>query len=51
MRQYADGARFVREVTTAVGTDGFNQVWSGPEALPRPDEIADPAAWVRRLHG
>ncbi len=51
MRQYADGARFVREVTTAVGTDGFNQVWSGPAALPRPDEIADPAAWVRRLHG
>ena len=25
MRQYADGARFVREVTAAVGTDGFNR--------------------------
>jgi coenzyme F420 biosynthesis associated uncharacterized protein len=50
MRQYADGARFVRDVTGAVGLDGFNAVWAGPENLPRAAEIADPSAWVRRVH-
>ena len=51
MRQYADGARFVREVTAAVGVDGFNAVWTGPDTLPVAAEIADPGAWVRRVHG
>jgi coenzyme F420 biosynthesis associated uncharacterized protein len=51
LRQYADGARFVRGVTGRVGTSGLNAVWTGPEALPRPAEIADPEAWVRRVHG
>ena len=51
LRQYADGARFVRGVTERVGTDGLNAVWSGPDALPAPEEVADPAAWVRRVHG
>jgi len=51
MRQYRDGAVFVRAVTERVGRDGFNQVWSGPETLPRAAEIADPDAWVARVHG
>jgi coenzyme F420 biosynthesis associated uncharacterized protein len=51
MRQYADGARFVRAVTDQLGTAGFNAVWSGPDQLPLPAEIADPVAWVRRVHG
>lgn len=51
MRQYADGARFVREVVGKVGMDGFNRVWESPDALPQPVEIADPVAWVRRVHG
>ena len=51
MRQYADGARFVREVTGAVGVEGFNAVWTEPGNLPRAAEIADPPAWVRRVHG
>ena len=29
----------------------FNAVWTSPETLPTRDEIADPAAWVRRVHG
>jgi coenzyme F420 biosynthesis associated uncharacterized protein len=49
--QYRDGAAFVRGVTGVVGTDGFNAVWSGPDALPSAREIADPRAWVRRVHG
>ncbi len=51
MRQYRDGAVFVRSVTEQVGVDGFNRVWTSPETLPRPTEIADPAAWVARVHG
>jgi coenzyme F420 biosynthesis associated uncharacterized protein len=51
MRQYADGARFVREVSDKVGTAGFNAVWTEPANLPRPAEIADPPAWVARVHG
>ncbi|USQ79601.1 zinc-dependent metalloprotease [Ornithinimicrobium faecis] len=51
MAQYRDGAVFVRSVTDQVGRDGFNRVWESPETLPRAAEIADPAAWVRRVHG
>ncbi len=51
MRQYRDGAVFVRGVVDAVGMDGFNAVWTSPDYLPTPDEIADPAAWVARVHG
>jgi len=51
MRQYRDGALFVRAVTDKVGTDGFNAVWTSPETLPLPDEIANPAIWVQRVHG
>ncbi|GAA3715317.1 zinc-dependent metalloprotease [Terrabacter ginsenosidimutans] len=50
MRQYRDGAVFVRAVTDQVGRDGFNAVWSSPETLPRAAEILDPDAWVRRVH-
>jgi coenzyme F420 biosynthesis associated uncharacterized protein len=51
MRQYRDGAVFVRAVTAKVGTDGFNEVWTSPETLPLPEEIENPQAWVQRVHG
>ena len=51
MRQYKDGAVFVRAVVDEVGWDGLNAVWTGPETLPEPREIADPKAWVARVHG
>ena len=51
MRQYRDGAVFVRAVMDSVGRDGFNAIWTSPETLPRPAEIIEPAAWVRRVHG
>lgn len=50
MRQYRDGARFVRGVVDDVGMDGLNAVWTSPQTLPTPEEIADPRAWVRRVH-
>jgi len=51
MRQYRDGAAFVRAVTAKVGTDGFNEVWTSPETLPLPEEIETPSRWVQRVHG
>jgi coenzyme F420 biosynthesis associated uncharacterized protein len=49
LRQYADGAHFVREVIGQVGVDGFNRVWTSPQTLPLPEEIAEPQKWVRRV--
>jgi coenzyme F420 biosynthesis associated uncharacterized protein len=51
MRQYRDGAVFVRSVVDQVGVDGFNQVWTSPETLPLAREIENPSAWVARVHG
>jgi coenzyme F420 biosynthesis associated uncharacterized protein len=51
MAQYRNGAVFVRGVVDKVGMDGFNQVWAAPEYLPSREEIGDPEAWVRRVHG
>ncbi|HEY8116691.1 MAG TPA: zinc-dependent metalloprotease [Actinomycetota bacterium] len=48
-KQYASGERFVRDVVTAVGMDGFNRVWRDETNLPSPEEIADPARWVGRV--
>lgn len=49
LRQYAEGEKFVRYVVDTSGMAAFNRVWEGPENLPTPDEIADPAAWVARV--
>ena len=51
MRQYRDGAKFVRGVVDTVGMEGFNAVWVEPAHLPSQAEIHDPAAWVARVHG
>ena len=49
LRQYRDGAAFVRAVIEADGMAGFNRVWSGPANLPTMEEIHDPEAWRRRV--
>lgn len=51
LAQYRDGAAFVRAVRKDVGIDGLNAIWTSAERLPRPQEISDPRAWVRRVHG
>ena len=51
LAQYRDGAAFVRAVEERVGRDGLNAVWSEAAHLPSTREIADPRAWVRRVHG
>ena len=50
LRQYQDGAAFVRAVVGRVGMDGFNRVWTSPNTLPTREEVHDPAAWVARMH-
>ncbi len=51
MAQYRDGAIFVRQVIDRVGMDDFNAVFAEPANLPSKEEIADPDAWVARVHG
>ncbi|MDQ0310021.1 coenzyme F420 biosynthesis associated uncharacterized protein [Kitasatospora herbaricolor] len=49
LRQYQDGAVFVRGVVDRIGMDGFNRVWTSPNTLPTKEEIHNPAAWVARV--
>jgi coenzyme F420 biosynthesis associated uncharacterized protein len=51
MKQYADGRTFVGGVVDLVGMEGFNRVWTGPETLPRIEELTEPARWVERVLG
>ncbi|MFJ3957416.1 zinc-dependent metalloprotease [Arthrobacter sp. NPDC090010] len=49
MRQYTDGARFVRAVVDRAGMEGFNRVWERPDHLPTEEEIHDAGAWLKRM--
>jgi putative hydrolase len=49
MKQYAEGARFVRTVVDEAGMAGFNRIWISPETLPTRVELAHPADWLTRV--
>lgn len=49
LAQYRDGAAFVKGVRRRGGRNALDAAWASPEGLPRPGEIADPAAWLRRV--
>jgi coenzyme F420 biosynthesis associated uncharacterized protein len=51
MRQYREGAVFVRHIVDRIGMDGFNQVWTSPETLPSKAEIGAPDQWLERVAG
>ena len=51
LRQYAEGRKFVHAVVDRVGMDGFNQIWTSSETLPRKAELSDPEAWIARVLG
>lgn len=51
MRQYTEGADFVRAVIGRAGRSGFDQVWANPQNLPGAAEITNPDAWVSRVLG
>jgi coenzyme F420 biosynthesis associated uncharacterized protein len=49
MEQYAKGERFVRAIAEARGRAALARIWDGPESLPTPEEIAEPARWIERI--
>ena len=49
MRQYTDGAKFVRAVVDVAGMEGFNRVWETAEYLPTEDEIHNSKLWLERM--
>lgn len=49
MRQYSQGAAFVRHAVDRLGMAGFNRVWDAPVNLPSREEILDPQVWVDRM--
>jgi coenzyme F420 biosynthesis associated uncharacterized protein len=49
MKQYAEGAAFVRAVIDEVGMTGLNTVWEAAERLPTAAEIRKPRRWVERV--
>ncbi|MFC4563857.1 zinc-dependent metalloprotease [Nocardiopsis mangrovi] len=49
MKQYEEGAVFVRKVVAQVGMADFNRVWESPETLPTLAEIRNPEDWVARV--
>jgi coenzyme F420 biosynthesis associated uncharacterized protein len=51
MRQYQQGAAFVRTVVTEAGMATFNRVWTSPETLPSREELASPQRWLERVDG
>lgn len=49
LKQYTNGAAFVRTVVNHVGMTEFNKIWSSPETLPTLAEIDEPSRWVNRV--
>jgi coenzyme F420 biosynthesis associated uncharacterized protein len=48
LRQYELGKKFADAVAELAGVEGLNRVWSAPDALPSPDELQHPEAWLKR---
>jgi coenzyme F420 biosynthesis associated uncharacterized protein len=49
MKQYSDGAKFVRAVVDVAGMEGFNRVWEAPANLPTEEEIHNARIWLDRM--
>jgi coenzyme F420 biosynthesis associated uncharacterized protein len=49
MEQYRTGELFVAGIERLAGAVALRQLWAGPASLPAAAELADPAAWVRRM--
>jgi uncharacterized protein (DUF2342 family) len=51
LRQYEMGRRFCDAVVDAGGPQALALAWSGPDALPSPAELEEPALWIARVPG
>jgi putative hydrolase len=51
LQQYRKGEAFARAVYDAHGMKALNLAWTGPDQMPRLDELAAPERWYRRVAG
>jgi coenzyme F420 biosynthesis associated uncharacterized protein len=51
MDQYRKGEKFVAAIARAGGPAALNQLWAGPDNLPREGEIEAPERWLARVTG
>jgi coenzyme F420 biosynthesis associated uncharacterized protein len=51
LKQYEMGRRFCDAVVDAGGSGALALAWSGPDALPSPAELEEPALWIARVPG
>lgn len=49
LSQYTRGRAFADYVVGRVGMERFNVVWTGPDTLPKPNEITSPQRWIDRV--
>jgi coenzyme F420 biosynthesis associated uncharacterized protein len=49
LQQYRRGEAFARAVYDAHGMKALNLAWTGPDQMPRLDELARPEAWYKRV--
>ncbi len=49
LAQYEEGEAFIHSVEATGGKELFDQVWTGPEALPTLEEIRTPQLWIDRI--
>ena len=49
LKQYEEGARFVRYLLDHGGMESVNRVWISPAYLPSAAEIRSPEAWLERV--
>src|SRR5438067_5520074 len=48
LQQYRRGEAFCQAVFDRHGLEVLNRVWSGPESMPKLNELGNPDAWYRR---
>ncbi len=51
MKQYDDGAAFIKQVENQASWDALSMAWESPEALPTLAEIDDASLWLDRMAG
>ena len=51
LKQYDQGAAFIKSVEKQASWDALAMAWESPEALPTLDEIEEPFLWLTRVSG
>ena len=51
LKQYDQGAAFIKSVERLASWDSLSTAWESPEALPTLEEIEEPSRWLARVRG